>query len=182
MTKSNIVEIKIPSNLKVSFQNGIFSISNGVLSSSMKLNFRYIIEISELFIAVIPPKDDHVGKMYTKTVCAIVKKMFEGLGSGFKKELKIEGVGYKANIVELNGVSFIRFLLGYSHSIFYKIPKFISIVVNRNAIILTSHDFQILGNFSSILCSLKKYDVYKKKGVLDLSKPKFRRQKSAKKK
>jgi RNA recognition motif-containing protein len=43
-------------------------------------------------------------------------------------------------------------------------------------------DAEILGDFASILCNLKKYDVYKKKGVLDLSKVKFRRQKSAKKK
>lgn len=80
----------------------------------------------------------------------------------FVKRLKIRGLGYKA----LQENDYLLLNLGYSVPIKIKIPKRISkIAIKKNTIIITSYDKTFLGNFVSLLCSSKKKDAYKGKGL-----------------
>lgn len=97
---------------------------------------------------------------------ALVNNMIIGVKEGFKKELELVGVGYRAsardNILELN--------LGFSHNIIIKYPSEIKIEARtekgRNPfIILTSFDNQLLGMVSSKIRSLRKPEPYKGKGI-----------------
>lgn len=97
---------------------------------------------------------------------ALVNNMIIGVKEGFKKELELVGVGYRAsardNILELN--------LGFSHNIIIKYPSEIKIEARtekgRNTfIILTSFDNQLLGMVSSKIRSLRKPEPYKGKGI-----------------
>ncbi|HEX9232565.1 MAG TPA: 50S ribosomal protein L6 [Blattabacteriaceae bacterium] len=97
---------------------------------------------------------------------ALVNNMIIGVKEGFKKELELVGVGYRAsareNILELN--------LGFSHNIIIKYPSEIKIEAltekGRNPfIILTSYDKQLLGIVSSKIRSLRKPEPYKGKGI-----------------
>ena len=97
---------------------------------------------------------------------ALVNNMIIGVKEGFKKELELVGVGYRAsardNILELN--------LGFSHNIIIKYPSEIKIEAltekGRNPfIILTSYDKQLLGMVSAKIRSLRKPEPYKGKGI-----------------
>ena len=97
---------------------------------------------------------------------ALVHNMVVGVSEGYKKELELVGVGYRAsnqgNIIELS--------LGYSHSIFIQLPNEIKVETkserNKNPlIILESADKQLLGQVCAKIRSFRKPEPYKGKGI-----------------
>jgi len=93
---------------------------------------------------------------------ALVNNMVVGVSQGFKKELTIIGVGYRADVKGKNLVM----QLGYSHPIEYLIPNGISIEVDKNNTITVSGiDKQQVGQVSAEIRGFRKPDHYKGKGV-----------------
>jgi large subunit ribosomal protein L6 len=97
---------------------------------------------------------------------SLVANMVEGVSKGFKKELELFGVGYRAN---LSG-NLIEFSLGYSHSIFFQVPPEVKVQViaekGKNPIVsLECHDKQLLGQVAAKIKSLRKVEPYKGKGI-----------------
>ena len=85
-----------------------------------------------------------------------------GVTEGFKKELDIVGVGYRA---EAKGRQVI-FALGYSHPVVFDIPQGIDVAVtNQTHITVTGVDRQLVGQVAADIRRLRKPDPYKQKGV-----------------
>jgi len=85
-----------------------------------------------------------------------------GVTEGFKKELDIVGIGYRA---ELKGRQ-VTFALGYSHPIVYDIPVGIEIAVDKQThITVTGVDRQLVGQVAANIRRMRKPDPYKQKGV-----------------
>ena len=85
-----------------------------------------------------------------------------GVTEGFKKELDIVGVGYRA---EAKGRQVI-FALGYSHAVVFDIPQGIDVAVtNQTHITVTGVDRQMVGQVAADIRRLRKPDPYKQKGV-----------------
>jgi large subunit ribosomal protein L6 len=85
-----------------------------------------------------------------------------GVTDGFKKELDIVGVGYRA---ELKGKD-VHFALGYSHPVVFPIPAGIDVTVDKNThITVTGADRQMVGQVAANMRRLRKPDPYKQKGV-----------------
>ncbi len=94
-------------------------------------------------------------------VRAHLANMVKGVTDGWKRELEINGVGYRA---EVSGES-VTFALGYSHPIVFKLPKSVSAKVDKNRLTLTSPDKDELGQVSAKLRELRPPEPYKGKGV-----------------
>ena len=97
---------------------------------------------------------------------SLVNNMVIGVMDGYKKELALVGVGYKAsvqgNLLELS--------LGYSHNIFFAVPEEVSIKAEtkkgKNPILtLEGIDKQLVGQVAAKIKSLRKVEPYKGKGV-----------------
>jgi large subunit ribosomal protein L6 len=85
-----------------------------------------------------------------------------GVTEGFKKELDIVGVGYRA---EVKGKQVV-FALGYSHPVVVDVPPGIDITVDKQThITVTGIDRQLVGQIASDIRRLRKPDPYKQKGV-----------------
>ncbi len=85
-----------------------------------------------------------------------------GVTEGFKKELDIVGVGYRA---EVKGKQVI-FALGYSHAVVFDIPTGIDVVIDKQThITVTGVDRQLVGQVAANIRRLRKPDPYKQKGV-----------------
>jgi large subunit ribosomal protein L6 len=85
-----------------------------------------------------------------------------GVSQGFKKELDIVGIGYRA---EVKGNSVV-FNLGFSHPIDFPVPEGISVEVERQThLIVSGVDKQKVGQAAAEIRSLRKPDPYKNKGV-----------------
>ena len=97
---------------------------------------------------------------------ALIANMVEGVNTGYKRELELIGVGYKAsaqgNVLELS--------LGYSHNIFLVVPKELKLQAIQEKgqnpmIILEGIDKQLIGQVASKIKSLRKVEPYKGKGI-----------------
>src|SRR3954470_4583058 len=85
-----------------------------------------------------------------------------GVTEGFKKELDIVGVGYRAEIKAKQVI----FALGYSHAVVFDIPTGIDIVIDKQThITVTGVDRQLVGQVAANIRRLRKPDPYKQKGV-----------------
>jgi large subunit ribosomal protein L6 len=85
-----------------------------------------------------------------------------GVTEGFKKELDIVGVGYRA---ELKGKQVI-FALGYSHAVVFDVPGGIDVVIDKQThITVTGVDRQLVGQVAANIRRLREPDPYKQKGV-----------------
>ena len=96
------------------------------------------------------------------TTRALINNMIIGVSEGFKKELEIIGIGYKAAMQGKNLV----LTLGYSHDINYEIEDGITVETpNPTTIIVTGIDKQRVGEVASVIRSYRKPEPYKGKGI-----------------
>jgi large subunit ribosomal protein L6 len=80
---------------------------------------------------------------------------------GFERRLEINGVGYRA---EVSGQK-MTLALGYSHQVVYDLPKGISAKVDKNIIVLTGYDNELLGKTAAKIRSFRPPEPYKGKGI-----------------
>lgn len=97
---------------------------------------------------------------------SLVNNMVIGVSEGFKKELEIVGVGYRANA---NGQK-LELALGYSHPYVFELPSEIKVSAlsekgKAPVVTLESHDKQLVGQVAAKIRSLRKPEPYKGKGI-----------------
>lgn len=97
---------------------------------------------------------------------ALVSNMVKGVTEGFKKDLELVGVGYKA----ANTGNILDLALGYSHNIIFEVPKELKVATltekgQNPKIMLEGIDKQLIGQVAAKLRSLRKPEPYKGKGV-----------------
>ena len=93
---------------------------------------------------------------------SLMANAVEGVTNGFKRELDIVGVGYRA---EVKGKQVV-FALGYSHPVVFDIPAGIDITVDKQThVTVTGIDRQLVGQVAANIRRLRKPDPYKQKGV-----------------
>ena len=109
-----------------------------------------------------PKSDDpQLGKFHG-LARSLVANAVEGVVNGFKRELDIVGVGYRA---ELKGRQ-VTFALGYSHPVVLDIPAGIDIAVEKQThLTVTGIDRQMVGQIAANIRRMRKPDPYKQKGV-----------------
>jgi len=92
-----------------------------------------------------------------------IKQIIVGTSVGFKKFLRLRGVGYKFSISSTK----LRIQVGYSHLLKIKVPFFKSFVMNKKATVICGKSFNLvtLSTFFAGIRSLRLPDVYKGKGI-----------------
>lgn len=124
------------------------------------------VEVKDNTVVFARPTDQIRHRAMHGLYRSLISNMVKGVTEGFKKELELVGVGYKAantgNILDLS--------LGYSHNILFEIPKELKVATaqekGKNPIItLESIDKQLLGQVCAKIRSLRKPEPYKGKGV-----------------
>ncbi|MET0299630.1 MAG: 50S ribosomal protein L6 [Flavitalea sp.] len=97
---------------------------------------------------------------------SLVSNMVKGVTEGYKKNLELVGVGYKA----ANTGNLLDLALGYSHNIIFEVPKELTVKTEQlkgenPKIYLESNDKQLLGQVAAKIRGLRKPEPYKGKGV-----------------
>ncbi|MDO8835967.1 MAG: 50S ribosomal protein L6 [Vicinamibacterales bacterium] len=109
-----------------------------------------------------PETDDPALGKFHGLARSLAANAIEGVTNGFKKELDIVGVGYRA---ELKGRQ-VTFALGFSHPIVYNIPAGVDITVDKQThVTVTGVDRQLVGQVAANIRRMRKPDPYKQKGV-----------------
>lgn len=124
------------------------------------------VKIEEGEVVLSRPSDlkDHRAKhgLYR----SLIFNMIEGVTVGYKKELELVGVGYRAKSTG----QVLELALGYSHPIVIELPQEIKVTADTKKgsnpeVILESHDKQLIGQVAAKIRSLRKPEPYKGKGV-----------------
>jgi large subunit ribosomal protein L6 len=92
---------------------------------------------------------------------SLVNNMVQGVSQGFEKKLDINGVGYR---VAHQGTD-LKFNLGFSHDVIYKVPQGIQVSVEQNVVTVSGIDKQQVGQVAAEIRALKKPEPYKGKGI-----------------
>ena len=95
------------------------------------------------------------------TYAAHMKNMVVGVTEGFKKQLEINGVGYR---VGMQG-SDLKIEVGFSHPVIFKIPEGIKAAAEKNIITIEGIDKELVGQVASEIRAIRKPEPYKGKGI-----------------
>jgi len=167
MSRIGKLPIDIPAGITVDIKNDVVTVKGpkGELSQFVDPSIEVKNENGQL--TFICP--DNVSKQvhaFHGLYRALVHNMVVGVSEGFKKELELVGVGYRAS----NQGNIIELALGYTHPIFIQLPPEVKVETvserNKNPLIkLESCDKQLLGQICAKLRSFRMPEPYKGKGM-----------------
>jgi large subunit ribosomal protein L6 len=119
-------------------------------------------ELSGAALLVKRADDTKQSKSFHGLTRALLANAVRGVTDGYKRELDIVGVGYKA-LLEGNKATF---NLGYSHPIEFPIPEGIKLTVEKGThVTVEGHDRQLVGQVAAQIRAMRKPEPYKGKGV-----------------
>jgi large subunit ribosomal protein L6 len=174
MSRIGKLPIKIPENIKLSIKDNSLTFDNGKVNKKYNLSDGIIAELSDaqLKLSAIdkanPSSSRNIGMDRSN-----IKNIVFGMQSGFKTVLEVNGVGYKAAVDK----SILILTLGYSHEIFYAIPKGIDVSIEKpNLVIISGQDKILVGQVAAEIISFRSPEPYKGKGIKVAGKPILRKE------
>ena len=166
MSRIGKAPIEIPAGVTVTVNGDNVTVKGPKGELSQKVNSDLTVKVEDGHVVVTRPSDDREHRAQHGLYRALIHNMVVGVSQGYRKEMELVGVGYRATsegqVLELS--------LGFSHAIFIKLPKEVKVEAkterNKNPlIILESDDKQLLGQVCAKIRSLRKPEPYKGKGI-----------------
>lgn len=154
--------IQIPAGVQVKVSPDAVEVKGpkGTLRQPIPTQIAFAVEGQELVAK--PTRDAHELSKFHGLARSLVANAVTGVTQGFKKELDIVGVGYRA---EVKGRQ-VQFALGYSHPIIFDIPQGIEIAIDKQThLVVTGIDRQLVGQVAANIRAMRKPDPYQQKGV-----------------
>jgi large subunit ribosomal protein L6 len=152
--------IPLPAGVKVQLNAAAVEVQGpkGKLKIPLPLGIRF--EQKDGVLQALRQSEEH--KALHGLARALVANAVRGVTDGFKKELEIVGVGYRA---ELKGKTVV-FALGYSHPIQFPVPEGIQISVEKQTrLVVSGADRAQVGQVAADIRALRPPDPYKQKGI-----------------
>jgi large subunit ribosomal protein L6 len=154
--------VLIPAGVTVEVAGNTVSVKGAKGELSYVAPASIAVKVEENTVVVSRTDTSKHGAAMFGTVRSIINNMVIGVSVGYKKELLIDGDGYKA---QLKG-SEIVLSLGYSHDIIHKIPEGISIAVDGGTkVLVEGMDKQLVGQVAACIRDYSPVEPYKGKGV-----------------
>jgi len=166
--------VKVPSDLKiyVNSKKKIVLVKNDRSEGLLKIkneNLKLLkIKNNKKFISIVSnsKKNKNLKILYKKNLLNIKRLCFDIISKSWKK-LKLQGIGYKFSIISNKHVNILHLKLGYSHSVYVKLPNYITVKLTKNNVLfLQSNSIEKLLLVSELIKNCKRPDPYKGKGIL----------------
>ncbi|MBC2836969.1 50S ribosomal protein L6 [Paragemmobacter straminiformis] len=120
------------------------------------------ITIEGTTVSVTPRGTSKRARQQWGMVRSMVANLVEGVTTGFKKELEIQGVGYRAAVAG----NVLKLSLGYSHEVNFDVPKGVTVTSPKQTeIIVEGIDQQLVGQVAANIRDWKRPEPYKGKGI-----------------
>ncbi len=162
MSKIGKQIINIPADIKVEIGSAVikFSGKNGMLEVPILAEVLPKLEDNILSFSIAT--DNKQARSNWGTMRALAANAAKGVATDFVKELKIEGVGYKANI---DGNTVV-FNVGYSHPVKINLPEGIKAIVEKNIVKVSGIDKGLVGEVAAKMRAIRKPEPYKGTGIM----------------
>lgn len=162
MSRIGKLPVPVPSGVKVSLDGNRMTVAGPKGSLTQSLHERMTIAVETDQILVIRPTDSKQDSALHGLTRALINNMVVGVTDGFKKDLEINGVGYRA---EISG-NVLTLALGYSHPVVFQLPEGISVEVDKQTkLTVKGIDKQLVGSAAAKIRAYRKPEPYKGKGI-----------------
>ena len=154
--------IAVPAGVEVKVDGSTVTVKGpkGTLTKTVHSNMK--VELDGAVVTVTRPDDTNLNKSLHGLTRTLIANMVIGVTEGFKKELQVNGVGYR---VQKQGTNLVM-NLGYSHQVIMPEIDGITIdVPNPNSIVISGIDKQVVGQFAADVRSKRAPEPYKGKGI-----------------
>ena len=162
MSRIGLNPITIPAGVDVNVNGTTVTVKgpNGTLSMDAHPNMTVSIEGSEVIVS--RPNDDKENRSLHGLTRTLIHNMIVGVTEGFKKNLEVNGVGYR---VQMQGNNLVM-NLGFSHQVTMEAPEGIKVECpSANAIVISGADKQMVGQFAAQVREKRPPEPYKGKGI-----------------
>lgn len=166
MSRIGYATITLPKEVELKFDNQVVSVKGpkGHLSQNIDGNIK--VEVGEGEVNVVRLDENKETKAKHGLYRSLLNNMIEGVSKGFKIDLELVGVGYRAAATGQQ----LDLSLGYSHNIIFQLPEEIKVSTTAErgknpTISLESHDKQLVGAVAAKIRSFRKPEPYKGKGI-----------------
>jgi len=159
--------ISVPAGVTISVSaDNVVTVKGPKGELKESINRDIIVEVKDGQVTFTRPTDQIRHRAMHGLYRSLVSNMVKGVTEGFKKDLELVGVGFKA----ANTGNLLDLALGYSHNIIFEIPKELKVTTvtekgQNPKIFLEGVDKQLIGQVAAKLRSLRKPEPYKGKGV-----------------
>lgn len=155
--------INVPAGVTVEVKDGNVVTVTGPKGTLTK-QFASVVTIDQNdgVISIKRANEDKTTKQLHGTTRALLSNMVEGVNTGFKKELQIEGIGYRASMAGQD----IDLQVGYSHKVIIKTEPGVTIETpNQTTIVISGIDKERVGEIAARIRAVRKPEPYKGKGI-----------------
>ncbi|AKD03164.1 50S ribosomal protein L6 [Pontibacter korlensis] len=167
MSRIGKLPITLPNNTQVTIgDNNVVTVKGPKGELSTTIDKDMIVKQDDNVIVVERPTEQKRHKAMHGLYRALINNMVVGVSQGYKEQLELVGVGYKASVQG----STLELSLGYSHNIYMSLPNEVTATAvtekGKNPIVtLESNDKQLIGQVAAKIRSLRKVEPYKGKGI-----------------
>ena len=166
MSRIGKAPISIPSGVNVTVKDNAVTVKGPKGELVQNIHSELEVKVEDGTLTVERPNDEKEMRSMHGLYRSLINNMVVGVSEGYKKQLELVGVGYRAT----NQGQLLELALGYSHPIHLMLPSEIKVeaVTDRKSnpiITLESADKQLLGQVCAKIRSLRKPEPYKGKGV-----------------
>ena len=158
--------VSIPKGVTITVKDSVVTVKGPKGELSQEIDRDITIEITETELIVGRPTEQIRHRAMHGLYRSLIANLVKGVTEGYKKELELVGVGFKA----ANQGNILDLALRYSHNIIFEIPKELKVATTTEKgqnpkIFLEGSDKQLIGQVAAKLRSLRKPEPYKGKGV-----------------
>ena len=166
MSRIGKAPIAIPAGVTVTVSGEKVTVKGPKGTLEQTVHSDLSVKVEDGHVIVPRPTDDREHRAQHGLWRALIHNMVVGVSEGYRKEMELVGVGYRATATG----QVLELALGYSHAIYIKLPPEVKVEAkserNKNPlIILESDDKQLLGQVCAKIRSLRKPEPYKGKGI-----------------
>ncbi|MBR4963616.1 MAG: 50S ribosomal protein L6 [Muribaculaceae bacterium] len=166
MSRIGKLPIAIPAGVTVTVKDNVVSVKGPKGEMAQTITGGIAVNVEDAQIVVTRPNDEKASRSLHGLYRALINNMVTGVSVGYKKELELVGVGYRA---ENNG-QVLKLSLGFSHDIYVKLPNEVKLETkserNKNPLILLeSCNKELLGLICAKIRTFRKPEPYKGKGI-----------------
>jgi large subunit ribosomal protein L6 len=161
MSRIGKLPISVPSGVTVEVDNDFITV-NGPKGSLKQFTLPGVnIAVDDGQVLVTRVNDEAQNRARHGLMRTLLYNMIIGVSQGFEKKLELNGVGYRVNAQGAD----LKFNLGFSHDVVYKVPTTVQAKVEQNTITISGSDKQQVGQVAAEIRALKKPEPYKGKGI-----------------
>ena len=154
--------IPVPDGAKINVVKSRVAVEGPLGELEQQIPYEMSVEIKDNTVVVLRKSDSKRDKSLHGLSRTLIANMLQGVTEGFKKEMKIVGVGYRA---EAKG-NRIVFNLGYSHPIVLAVPEGLTVnIPSPDTIVVQGFDKQLVGDVAAKIRSFRPPEPYKGKGI-----------------